>query len=298
MPSTHVTYGCYFRAQKIKADGTITYEGPWFHNLVLDSGLDEIFNDNFQNLMASVGVGSGSSTPSVEQTGLDHQVAYTTNTYWRPGQDHLRDEEEQIIGKILQRTFEFGLGSAQGNLTEVGIRARSGTYFNRQLFKDSEGNPTTITVLSDEGLRIEVELRVYWDLKPGEEELGSFEHNGETINYTRVIRASQNRDNMGFGLGHSNRRIALSDNPDTRGAGVQTDSAGSIEDYVPGSFEAVFTATFSATAFVGDLHAIGVGIRYGFPGFTEFSWFFLHTPITLTDTEEFTITVKRTWGRA
>ena len=59
--------------------------------------------------------------------------------------------------------YSFGQGDAEGNLSEVGvgIQEATGGLFSRALILDGEGDPTTITVLSDEYLYVTYEIRRY-----------------------------------------------------------------------------------------------------------------------------------------
>jgi len=296
----HTKHGCYFRVEKFKADNTITYSGPWFHNIVLDSGLDRVPFENPNELGRSVGVGSGDSTPSVEQTGLDHEIATTSDRYIAYDNGPLYDDDgETLIGVWHTITFEFGLGAAEGNLTELGLRTSNGNYFNRQLFMDEDGNTRTVTVKSDEGLRIFTERYELQDMTRHESESGSFEHNGETITYTRKVRDGLHSQRIQSARYATRNFIGLSsdsDQEDVRNNSIEATRSGSMDDYVPGSHEMTVTATFGATAYEGEINAICFGVDYvtTYP----YSWFFLDTPITLTDTQEFTVTVKKTWGRA
>lgn len=53
------------------------------------------------------------------------------------------------------------MGVAAGNLSEVGMGWGNSNLWNRALIKDINGNPTTITILSDEYLDVVSEIRIY-----------------------------------------------------------------------------------------------------------------------------------------
>ena len=83
-------------------------------------------------------------------------------------------------------TFRFGQGVAAGNLTEVGIRSDAGpnsALFSRALIVDSGGNPTTLTILSDEYLDVTYELRFYPEMNDQTYDLTLY---GE--NYSVLVR--------------------------------------------------------------------------------------------------------------
>lgn len=132
----------------------------WFDNLITDGGL------NMKGTLAparACHVGSGSTTPSVTDTQLDTFVASTSNRISTP-----RGSQTDVIPRYAwqQVLFRFGAGQAEGNLTEVGITnddfmTASGPLFSRALILDGSGNPTTLSILSDEILEVWYELRHY-----------------------------------------------------------------------------------------------------------------------------------------
>lgn len=144
-----------FMIKAVKADGTERVLADWFDNLILDSGLNRAGTGGIIN---GIAVGTGTSTPIATQTALDALVAYTTTT---TGSD-VSGQDLTNLFMYLRRTYRFGAGVAAGNLTEIGAGWSSTSMFSRTLIKDGGGNPTTITVLSDEYLDVTYELRVYW----------------------------------------------------------------------------------------------------------------------------------------
>jgi hypothetical protein len=80
--------------------------------------------------------------------------------------------------------FRFNAGTATGNLSEVGVGWNTG-LFSRALIKDSNGDPTTITVLSNEYLDVTYELRLYPPLDDA-----TFNVTISGTEYACVLRAS------------------------------------------------------------------------------------------------------------
>ena len=83
-------------------------------------------------------------------------------------------------------TWRFGQGVAAGNISEVGLGWGNSNLWNRALIKDANGNPTTITVLSDEYLDVVSEIRDYPTLSSS----GSFnllDKTGAIINTYTVL---------------------------------------------------------------------------------------------------------------
>lgn len=129
---------------------------PFFHNLVLDAGLDRL---SVGSAIGVVCVGSGNSTPVATQTSLDSFIASTTQIN---GSDERGNQTSTPPFHVwARRTYRFREGVAAGNLSEIGIGWTVSNLFNRALIKDASGNPVTITVLSDEYLDVIVELRMY-----------------------------------------------------------------------------------------------------------------------------------------
>lgn len=126
----------------------------WFPNLILDSGLNGI---GASNMMTQCFVGSGSTPPVNTNNVMEHLLATTTIS-------------SDVVGAAasgdggygwLRRTYSFGAGVAAGNLSEIGVGATSSLLFSRSLIKDGDGNPTTITVLSNEFFSVLYEVRLY-----------------------------------------------------------------------------------------------------------------------------------------
>lgn len=132
-----------------------------FPNIVLNQGLERL---GYGEVFSYCRVGTGSSVPDKTQTQLDNQRAATSNV----------EAESSGInasgGYIwFRKKFRFGAGVASGNLTEVGVGWNdndTNTLFNRALIRDTQNNPTTVTVLNDEVLDVTVELRSYVSLLP------------------------------------------------------------------------------------------------------------------------------------
>ena len=134
-------------------DGIISDESP---NMVLDSGLNALGSQsNYIARYCKVGT---SSTPVLaSQTALGSEIA-NTQTVQAQSAGCQATAPYFSWGRI---TFRFGQGAAAGNLTEVGISDYNNVLFSRALILDSGGNPTTLTILSDEYLDVTYELRFY-----------------------------------------------------------------------------------------------------------------------------------------
>ncbi len=135
----------------------ITRETEWFKNIVLDTGLNQM---SVGTWIDRVRVGSGNSTPVASQTQLDNTIASTT-TIQNQG-SVIKQTTTSPYYVAAKRTYRFAEGVAAGNISEVGCGWGVGlALWNRALVKDLNGDPTTITVLSDEFLDVIVEVRYY-----------------------------------------------------------------------------------------------------------------------------------------
>lgn len=160
----HQEVGALFKLVACKADGSVARETEWFHNLVLDTGLARMSVGTWINCCC---VGTGNSTPVATQTALDAFVASTTTQQAKSQAVQVTTAPYYYSATV---TWRFAQGVAAGNISEVGLGWGNTTLWNRALIKDSSGNPTTITVLSDEYLDVVSEVRVY----PAQSLSGSF----------------------------------------------------------------------------------------------------------------------------
>ena len=303
--------GCVFQVEKYRSDGTITYKGPLFNNIVLDVGLDSWsdieLSDQYGGLAYRLNVGTGSSEPSTGQTGLD---SYTASTDTILDRSYTYDETADPVYVSLWRKWEFPIGSCTGNLTELGFStAQGGAYFNRQLFRDEYGDPVTITVLDDEGLRVDGTVFVYAPLLPSEQITGSFLLNESvTINYHLEMAFGEDvaDSTNGFGtwvinsLDRSDWRMGLSISDTYSGYDRGQGGSDDRHSYLTGSFEQLVTTTLAPGAFVGD----GARLCTGFHHHTHSTdddlllfHFRLDNVIPVADNEELTIEWKMSWGR-
>lgn len=130
----------------------------WFENLITDLGLNRAGAGN--SVDAYCYVGTGSTAPTNADTQMQAQIASSNTT------------QAEVAGNLTsspyyawnRKTYRFAQGAAAGNLSEVGIgwaSSSAAAIFSRSLIKDTNGNPTTVTVLADEYLDVTYELRIY-----------------------------------------------------------------------------------------------------------------------------------------
>lgn len=146
----------HFKIEKTGADGEVL-ETYGFDNLVLDSGLSAFFVSNIADSLTHCAVGKGNSAPAFAQKQLDDEIArQRTNNSYGAGRPVESDADYAFLW-----SYSFAPSAVSGNITEIGILSNRGIFFNRQLIKDGEGNPTSISVLEQEGLNVYFTLKVY-----------------------------------------------------------------------------------------------------------------------------------------
>lgn len=148
--------GEFTKIEILGADGKVKRTHSGGKNLITDVGLARL----------AVGVttrycrvGTGSSTPKFSDQSLDQQIASTATV----GGGMQIDIDGGFAYTVL--TYTFALGAVVGNVSELATgwhATTTGTIFSRALIRDALGNPTTITVLADEILRVSWEFKVYW----------------------------------------------------------------------------------------------------------------------------------------
>lgn len=151
----HSQIGARFKLIAHKGDGVPTKETEWFNNIVLDAGLARM---SVGTWISRCCVGTGNTTPVVTQTALASFLASTISI-------NSTSTELQTTTTPYYRgvtlTWRFSEGVAAGNISEVGMGWNNTTLWNRALVLDANGNPATITVLSDEYLDVVAEIREY-----------------------------------------------------------------------------------------------------------------------------------------
>jgi hypothetical protein len=155
-------------------------ETEWFDNLVTNNGLD-----HFGNGWSPYGycvVGTGTTTPAVTQSTLTTLLASTSTLL---SQTATAPVASAYLG-IVTTVYQFPIGTATGNLSEIGVGHTTTSLFSRALITDGSGTPTTITVLSSEALDVTYEFQY---VVPQTDVTGSVTIN--TIAYAWTCRAAQ-----------------------------------------------------------------------------------------------------------
>lgn len=156
MPAANLTMRGRYRLTVRDRHGDAKRGTDWFPNIILNSGLNRWGSGG---VISGAAIGTGSSTPDATQTGLDAQSTWTTTA----GTGHNTVSASGVSPYFNSRihVYRTALGALNGNYSEVGVGWATGQMFSRALILDGLGNPTTISVASDEQLDIEYELQVF-----------------------------------------------------------------------------------------------------------------------------------------
>jgi len=179
------------------ARGTIDY--PWQDNMILDQGFVQLIvhpGTSDPIAFASFGVGSSSQAVQATDTGLIAPIAFTPTSYLGVTQGW---SAEGGFG-WSRATYSFARGAAAGNISELttGYNNNNTSAMARALVRDAQGNPATITVLSDEVLTITWEWRKWWTVSESHE----IEYLVDDVPKTTTVSYKQNLSTGSSGLGN------------------------------------------------------------------------------------------------
>lgn len=238
----------------------------FFDNLITNTGMNRIGTVStdaattilaFGTLCGRFVVGSGSAAPQFTDTALQNPVAFASSN---PVLDNESSNYERGWYEITV-LHQFGQGQATGNLSEIGIQHTSaaGPLWSRALILDGSGNPTTITVLSDDFLTCYYTLRI---MIPKEDAVFNidvdYDEDGivPTVVTGRPLGANSSSSTTGWGLqtaGLNSSRSRLQFYTGGLGAPTASSPLGSsaasyadgfsVVPYVTDSFERYLTQT-------------------------------------------------------
>lgn len=164
-----VSVAGFVRMQVIRSDGSIKHDTGEFPNLITDTGMNRmgIANGESGYFFLNYGrchVGTGNTAPAFTDTALVSPLAQVQAVSGNPARTV--SSGSPYWGQTRFQ-YDFAIGAVVGNVAEVGFSPWSettapGNHLSaRALIVDEFGAPTTITVLSDELLRVFYTRRVY-----------------------------------------------------------------------------------------------------------------------------------------
>lgn len=296
--------------RKAATGALVRQVGP-FKNKITDIGLDAYAT---RGVFAMLFVGTGTSASSV----LDTQMgAFKARDSGGGGVTRTRETSSPYWSQ-METSSRFNAGTATGNLTEVGIGWDSGDgaiasahrVWSRELIVDGAGNPTSLTILSDEYLDVFYTVRWYPML---DDVTGSVTLDGVSYGYTA---RSALVTSAGFAGGYSSQNIgrlssclAYARKP-TLSLGAVTGNLtggeiaggeGTISNsaYVPSSLEKAAVVTWGLSA--GN-HANGIrGIRLTYTSqyshLNQYYQILFDKDIPKTASKILSLGFKFNWGR-
>lgn len=312
-----------FRCVVKRADGGIKSDTGFQKNLILNQGLNAIGGTGGNNrIYAYCAIGTGNSVPTVHQTQLDSPVKvvstdrYATQSYAYSGTGDYKPS------MVLKYSFT-DLNNV--NITEVGLSTSAGSWGNdinqlymctRALIKDSNGNPTSITVLSGEILEIYYKLTMVIPIADMAGVINVLDGAGTSTAYNYIVRPADvgsssfttndtnssaplgspvnyNSNGISYSCFASSGDLATVTN---RPSSLIPNSSKNMDEYVPGSFKIktkfdfnIATANTSIRSFYIDSNLGRWQIRVGKT--TDDS------PIVKNNTQTLSIPIEFSWGR-
>lgn len=314
-----------FRVVVKRADGSVKTDTGYQKNLILNQGLDFFGGGNGSNMMAYCVIGSGNSTPNYTQNKLDTAVLGVSGTTSSTKYDYNAATDGNLYKTNKVRKYSFtGLNNV--NVSELGLAStysNATTYYlcTRALIKDSQGNPTTITVLSGEILEIYYKLWSVYDTTDKTSQINVLDAVGGSVPYNYIVRLanvgtidsltnSPMADWTGlsadFDFSYHNYILSLSNNNlgsinsvPSGGTDIATSNGCSISQsvYKNGDYKKILTVTFeTSTGNDKAIRSLYLRTKMGFWQI-RFGSVADDSPITKTSTQTLTIPVEFSWGR-
>ena len=166
-----------YSATVLKADGTVKEflneektlrSGDVIKNLLLDNFFAKLIAETSPISVTTIRCGSGSAPVNASQSSLTNQLTLISGNW--PSANTAGAANAVVDGSLLKAnisfTFTFALGQISGNISELGINfagtatASNTLIHSRALVVDNLGNPTTISVSTEEQLIITYTLKM------------------------------------------------------------------------------------------------------------------------------------------
>lgn len=200
----HAQVSGHFKLEAVRPNGDRRVLADWFANVITDNGLENLGSGSQGYSLTYCHVGTGSTAPAFTDTQLVSWTACNSSKVgdsFHDGSPFGAQATDPYYG-WKRGTYRFNAGVATGNLSEVGLGPANTNInlFCRSLIKDTLGNPTTITVLSDEMLDVTYELRMYPPLADS-----NFNVTISGVNYAFTVRAAKVTNGQSWGqlAGHT-----------------------------------------------------------------------------------------------
>lgn len=153
-----------FKLRAMKGD-FVMRESAWCPNIIVNGAFDYWLQNTNRTGISGFVAGAGTATPQPTDTALQSYLGaggsiqeswVTRNTTVSPRSItvgvRIRANEGAVVGNVAEIALTRGTGGIPDNSTPI---------FNRARVVDEMGNPTTVTVLSDEFLEVIYEITLY-----------------------------------------------------------------------------------------------------------------------------------------
>ncbi len=311
--NTNIGMAGEFRCVVKRADGSTKIDTGYQKNLILNQGLDFFGSDDTTySFNSACVVGTGNSIPKVTQTKLDNAVGYAifAETVDKNDYDVVRDGNLYKTSRQCKYSIK-GLDNA--NITEVGLASRFSSNTNyslntRALIKDSNGNPTTITVLSGEQLDIYYKVWRIFDLTDKTGTFNLLDGVGGSVAYNYKTRpahvgtssfANLSLSAMGT-INSLSLQLVTGDLAAVTSAptgGSSMSNAKTLSPYVLGSYKRVVTLSLSISVANFAIRSMLVSLPFIGTWQVRFGSVADDSPITKTATQTLSIPIEFSWGR-
>ena len=307
-----------FRCVVKRADGSTKIDTGYQKNLILNQGLDFFGGGNGSNMMQYCVIGSGNNQPVYTQNRLDTTIAGVAGADFSSKYDYDASRDGNLYKTNRVRKYTFN-GLNNVNIGEVGLASKFSSSIDyylctRALIKDTQGVPTTITVLSGETLEIYYKLWAVYDTTDKTGTLNLLDGVGGSVAYNWRLRPARVGDRSTYitGEGYDGLGCPVGANY-TGGAGqwfytgelqgISAEPLNSIDrlslsrgNYTKDSYKIVISISATVSEINGLIRSILVNTTLGtyqirFGSVTNDS------PITKTNTQTLFIPIEFSWGR-
>ena len=307
-----------FRVVVKRADGSTKIDTGYQKNLILNQGLDFFGSSNRGSMMEYCVIGSGNSQPVYTQNKLDTAVSGVIGDDYSTKYDYNASTDGSLYKTNKVRKYSFRWLS-NVNISELGLAStysNTSTYFlcTRALIKDSQGNPTTITVLSDEQLDIYYKLWAVYDTTDKTGQINLLDGVGGSIAYNYKTRlanvglSSRFADNIGFAMEtrlmywelRTSEPVDITSDPTTYSSYPNSSYPPVASSYTNSSYKRTYTYTAPSS-----LHnqsnrtlILASGLNYYHKMWQiRFGAIADDSPIVKNNTLALTIPIEFSWGR-
>jgi len=304
----------------VNKDGSIHNKiEPKSTNMILDCGLDYIATYNligadgkFGNLLYYFAIGTGTDFPSATDTLLGNETTYvgvsrlSSSGYTGYNLLTIPPVGSNPFVCTVSQGIQTNVGAISGTFTELGFSpnyTRNTPLFSKFRIVDSEGNPTSVTVSSEQQLRLKYTISIQFLPNSYETYTTNISGIGDSLEYsagwqkindtTTLYAASKISNSMDyFSIGNYSTLAEIGS------AGVMSNSFitpthGTItyETYTSGTYYRYINIEFNANSAAQSNDGIGIGSPY-------MVWSAKFTsPIVKDNIHKLKFRIKVSWGR-